>query len=448
MNVLFVCHHDFRCNSLTHIAGFAEGLAALGHHCAVAVPDKVHTISAVPSPAFAPFLFADVLRRPCCFPDGRAADVIHAWTPRMHVADCALGYQRRLATPARLVVHLEDNEEHLASSITGRPFEELRLAPEKNLQTLERGLMVHPWTHRLFLHAADAISFITPALDEFAPRRPLRRLLRPGVDEAFFATSEADVMLRGKLGIPRDAKLIVYTGGANPVNAGELRELYTAVALLNAQGIKTRLVRSGPTPRWFKESLTPGQSAVSIDLGFVERDLLPRLLAMADVLVQPGRKGPFNDYRLPSKLAEFLASGRPVVMPDANLAMELKDGEDAVFLRTGDPAEIAAACRRVFDDPRLAARLGRNGRGAARRLFDPGRQSAILAELYDRIRAMPAAVDWEAFRKPHADEAALFSEARTAPSSDLQQALDWLRANPTREAAPPRPFWRRWFARA
>ena len=44
--------------------------------------------------------------------------------------------------------------------------------------------------------------------------------------------------------------------------------------------------------------------------GFVPKARLPRLLALADVLVQPGRAGAFNDYRLPSKLPEFLAAKR------------------------------------------------------------------------------------------------------------------------------------------
>ena len=44
-----------------------------------------------------------------------------------------------------------------------------------------------------------------------------------------------------------------------------------------------------------------------LDLGFVSRDRLWDLLAAADVFVQPGGPSPFNDYRFPSKLPDFLA---------------------------------------------------------------------------------------------------------------------------------------------
>lgn len=435
MNILFVCYTDFRANSLTHIAGFAQGLSRSGHSCAVAVPEKPATISAIPSPAFRPLLYAEALRSPACFPDGRPADIIHAWTPRWHVADFVLAYQRRLPRPARLVVHLEDNEEHLAASAAGRPFAELRPASVGAWKILRRRQLVHPRRHRLLLHAADAVTLITPALAKFAPAGRPRHLLRPPVDEAFFRIEKPDTNFRRRLGVPDDALLVVHPGGANPVNAPELLEIYAAVVLLNEAGLPVRLVRTGASPRWFRERVGPRERAVSIDLGFVDRELIAPLLGLADVLVQPGEPGPFNDYRLPSKLAEFLASGKPVLLPPSNIAAELRDGHDALFLRRGGPAEIAARCREVFADPDLARRLGANARAAARRLFDPARQCATLAEIYREASERPAHADWPALAAPGADERALFPAAPA--DDDLADNLRWLADHP----APPRPAW-------
>jgi hypothetical protein len=47
------------------------------------------------------------------------------------------------------------------------------------------------------------------------------------------------------------------------------------------------------------------------------------LLALADLLVQPGKPDAFNDYRFPSKLPEFLSVGRPVILPDTNIAKHM-----------------------------------------------------------------------------------------------------------------------------
>ena len=139
-------------------------------------------------------------------------------------------------------------------------------------------------------------------------------------------------------------------------------ELYEAVRLLNQRGTATRLVRTGFNRPQFLESLTPELKAHVTDLGFIAKARLPRLLAAADVLVQPGRPGPFNDYRLPSKLPEYLASGRPVVLPATNIALGMRDGVEAVFLGAGSPDDIADCCERVFATRRSPPRLGRRAR--------------------------------------------------------------------------------------
>ncbi len=432
MNILFVCYTDFRANSLNHIAPFARGLSRLGHSCAVAIPAKPETISAIPAPAFIPVLYAEALARPALFPDGRPADLIHAWTPRWHVADFVLAYQRLLPRPARLVVHMEDNEEHLAACIAKRPFAELRELPPEAWAPLCASQLIHPRRHRFFLHAADAVTHITPALVEFIPPASPARLLRPALDEVFFRIEKSDTALRKRLSIPADARLVVYSGGVNQINAPEIRDLYAAVAFLDQPGQPVRLVRCGPCPSWFTDGLRPRERAVAIDLGYVDRTLIAPLLGLADVLVQPGRPGPFNDYRLPSKLAEFLASGKPVVMPATNIAAELQDGRDALFLRDGSPQEIATRCREIFASPDLAHRLGHAARAAARRLFDHESQCALLAGLYAETLARPASANWVAFAAPDADERALFLTAPADP--DLASTLRWLAAQPH----PPR----------
>ena len=99
-----------------------------------------------------------------------------------------------------------------------------------------------------------------------------------------------------------------------------------------------------------------------------------------------GRAGPFNDYRFPSKLPEFLATGRPVVLPATNLGRFLDDGEECLLLRRGDALEIAAAVERLLDDDELRARLGRGGRAFAERNFSWPASARKLAALRPRAR--------------------------------------------------------------
>jgi len=398
VNILFVNYGDFTTNSLNHISGFANALTATGHACVVAVPSGKDSFSAVSRPAFIPALYNELLGKPAFFPDGRSADVIHAWTPREFVRKFVLSYQRVAERSARLVVHLEDNEEFLISGFSGKSIAELRAMGFEELDTHVSDRLPHPVRYRTFLRMADAVTVIVDRLRELVPAGIACSLLPPGVDAEYLKRRGTDPKVRGELGVPPGCKLIVFTGSNTFANEPEMLDLYKAVALLNSRGIATRLARTGFNRPQFLESLTPELKAHVTDLGFVPKSRLPGLLQAADVLVQPGRPGPFNDYRLPSKLPEFLASGRPVVLPPTNIALSMTDGVEAIFLSSGSPENIADCCVRVFGDSALAARLGENGSAFARRHFDQATVTAGLVATYAQAIARPSRTRWDLIR--------------------------------------------------
>src|SRR5262249_4525065 len=151
------------------------------------------------------------------------------------------------------------------------------------------------------------------------------------------------------------------------LNRNEMRDLYTAVAELRRAGERAVLVKTGLGSGVVAAEGFPSLGAGIRDLGWVPRSSIPELLAAADLLVQPGGPGPFNDFRFPSKLPEYLASGRPVILPRANLGLELRDGEEALLLERGDPSEIVAAVVRLASDSELRSRMGEAGRAFALR---------------------------------------------------------------------------------
>jgi hypothetical protein len=103
---------------------------------------------------------------------------------------------------------------------------------------------------------------------------------------------------------------------------------------------------------------------------------------LADVFVQPGQIDAFEDLRLPGKVPQFLSMGRPVVMPDVNIAHLFRDGVDAVLLRTGSAEEIASKCVGLFSDPQRASEIGRAGRQLAEKYFDVRSQARLLEGVY------------------------------------------------------------------
>ncbi len=165
-----------------------------------------------------------------------------------------------------------------------------------------------------------------------------------------------------------------------------MAELYRAVRILRERGRDLVLIKTGKDDVPVADVLGfQPQEAGVIDLGQVERPFLIDLMKCADLFVQPGAPGPFNDYRLPSKLPEFMAVGRPVVLPATNLGLRLRPGQDAMLLSNGSAEEIAGQVEAILDDPRLAARLSANAQAFARRSFRWERQGARLAGFLERL---------------------------------------------------------------
>lgn len=382
MNILFFCPADFASNSMGHIAGFARGLHALGHSCAAAIPgDERHSAPALGAGSpLRPFIFSDAWKRPAAiFPDGAPADLLHAWTPREHVRQ-AVDRCRQAMPRARLVVHLEDNEEHLAATLTGQSYASLQALPDAALGALLPLHLAHPRRHRKFLRSADGVTGIVRELADFSPPGAPFAELWPGVDFRVYHPGPPDPGLRASLGLAPGERVLVYPGNSHFANRDELQNLYDAVALLNAQGVPCRLIRTGADTVAFP--LRPVPAGCVLHLGFVDRARLPELLRLADVLVQPGVADAFNRYRLPSKLPEFFASGRPVLLPRANVGRRVRPGVDALLLDSGAPAEIAANCRRVFDDPALAGRLSAGAAAFAQVHFQPEANARALERFY------------------------------------------------------------------
>jgi len=390
MNVLFVLYHDFTANSAAHVHSLANALMDSGAaDCAVSVPDGLDTVANIGGgePQYLPLLFSDVLAGRLQFSDGAAhPDIIHAWTPR----EINRQFIERLPYDPRhtkLVIHLEDNEEHLTARSLGREWHELQQMP---LEVLDENVPVnlsHPHRYRHFMEHAHAATVIVDKLAELVPQGKPVVEVWCSADENLFQARPVNHDLRSRMAIPETSTVIVYPGNVHASNAAEVRSLYTAVALLNREGIPTTLVRAG---RDFCDFLDLGGDWVKpyvIELGLVPHRNMAEILSMADLFVQPGKPGEFNDYRFPSKLPEFLAIGRPVVLPASNVALQMGHGEDAYIVPEANAIAIAEAVTEIVrNKPELAARLTIG----ARRFFDERlswkRGAEKLARLYGEVR--------------------------------------------------------------
>jgi glycosyltransferase involved in cell wall biosynthesis len=187
-----------------------------------------------------------------------------------------------------------------------------------------------------------------------------RMLITPtGVDLDLFAPEVRGDDVRHELGLD-DSFVVGWVGSFRRFHA--LENAVDAVARLD--GATLLLVGDGPErPRL--EHLAAERGTRVVFTGTVPHPELPQHLAAMDAaLVVASAERSF--HYSPLKLAEYLASGLPVVAPrSGQLVDRLHDGTDALLVEPGDPDALAGALRRLQADPGLRRHLAAGARRAA-----------------------------------------------------------------------------------
>jgi glycosyltransferase involved in cell wall biosynthesis len=381
MRVLFLHFGKLHVNSVIQAFHLGEEMTESGIEVVLCGRGRTDRIASVGEPSFEVINYDGLDGKLRAWAREPAQTMICAWTPR-EVARAAT--ERATAVlDAPYVVHLEDNEEHLLSAALKTPYEELRRLPEGRFDRVATEELINPARYPRLIEGATAVTMITEELDEFNFARRPSLVSRPGVDHERFRPDLEPAVRREALGLRDDDFVIVYHGVGHFANQRELFSLYLAVKLLERRGRRVKLVRLGSTklggvdPRTF-QALREGVP----DLGDVPWREIPGYLALADAYVQPGAPDEFNRYRLPSKLPEFFAMGRPVILPACNLGNELVDGKNGLLLQKGDALEIAARLEQLIDDGELAGRLGERARRFALERLDWSRNARRLADFY------------------------------------------------------------------
>jgi glycosyltransferase involved in cell wall biosynthesis len=127
--------------------------------------------------------------------------------------------------------------------------------------------------------------------------------------------------------------------------------------------------------------------------GALPREALFERLSAARLLVLPRPAGAFSQAGLPTKVAEYLASGVPtVVTAVGDLPLYLRDGIDAYLVAPGDPAAFGARLCQALADPQAPA-VGRRGRRVAAERFDPARHGGRILAFISALREGKPFVD-------------------------------------------------------
>jgi len=120
--------------------------------------------------------------------------------------------------------------------------------------------------------------------------------------------------------------------------------------------------------------------------GKVERDKMPLLLsnAKALALARPSNKQAEGGF--PTKLGEYLATGKPVIITRVGeIENFLKDGENSFLAQPDDVDSFASQIGNVFRDYDKAASIGEEGRKLIYSVFNNKVQAKLLNDFMLRV---------------------------------------------------------------
>jgi glycosyltransferase involved in cell wall biosynthesis len=226
----------------------------------------------------------------------------------------------------------------------------------------------------LYREATQIVAVTEPFCRHIArigePRRP-PVLIPNGTLEAFFV--DGDRSARARLGVDDERFLITFAG-----TLGIAQALPSVIDAAEAAGSRFAfsLVGDGPLrERLVAHARERGLDNVSFH-GQVPLGEIPAILSASDVLLVSLSAHPtFKDF-VPSKMVDYMATGRPIVLAAAGeSARILKESGAGIAVEPENPTALVDAVEWLAGHPEDAADMGRRGRAYAR----------------DRLRSLQAA---------------------------------------------------------
>lgn len=386
LHILFCNYATYTGNSGVHIHFLANALTQQGVKCTVSLPvlPKNRTYFGPIEYTLETWLItlAKVLA-------GTKYDIIHTWTPREGVRIlskiiCDISFIHR----SQLIVHIEDNEPWLVSN-----------SPIKQQYGFKRAVKFfttsHPKHASNFVRSARANTCITESLQLFCAKNKPCHVIMPGCEPCFFSMPppfcglSGSATLRQKYAIAAGVTVICYAGAVHHYNQREMEELFLALPLVDSAGHSILCLHVGSLNIELKRPARDAYAQYVIHAPDVVAADIPNYVELADILVQPGFVGQFNDYRLPSKLPMYLASGRPVILPRTNLGNLLQNYKQCIHLTTGDSLDIAEKILFLLNNPVVAQNIGRMGREFASRNCNWNTAAQRLTNFYKTVLMKP-----------------------------------------------------------
>ncbi len=170
-----------------------------------------------------------------------------------------------------------------------------------------------------------------------------------GVDLKEFNISDEKMDIRERLNLPKDKKIILYSGHLYKWKGAE-------ILLDAASNLKDILfVFVGGTKKdteRFKKKAGNMKLKNTLIIGHRPRKDIPFYLKSADLLMLPnsGKEKISSHYTSPLKLFEYMASGVPILASDLPSIREILNNDNAIFFNPDNSTDLTRKIERCIND--------------------------------------------------------------------------------------------------
>jgi len=219
-------------------------------------------------------------------------------------------------------------------------------------------------------HAADLIVGNAQTLkDELVARgiQPDKIVIIPnGVDADKFNPNNSGAEIREKYNMAKDDIVVSFVGSFGPWHGAEVLAQAAAKVVKANPHVKFMFVgNGGGLPKVQSIIRESGVESNVIYTGVVKQNEAPNYLAASDILVSPQIPNPDGSpfFGSPTKLFEYMASGKAIVASNLDQMGQILFHEETALLTTpGSAGEVADCIIRLAEDAKLRKTLGQNAR--------------------------------------------------------------------------------------
>ena len=207
-----------------------------------------------------------------------------------------------------------------------------------------------------------------------------------GAETERFHPRMRDAMLRDELDIDPDAALILYCGQLEGAAYAGLALEAVRTGIDRGSNLHLLVVGGGRGLPALRERVRELDETRITLMGYVEADRVPRLMASADIAVACFEDNPATRCKSPLKIAEYLASGLPIVGSDVGDVGEMI-GDAGILVPPGNVDAFAEAIERYAHDPAMRETHRARARERAETIYTWQRSADTLIAAYERLLA-------------------------------------------------------------